>query len=155
MPAVIVVFEEESEFPLSLIEELGRSRLLRSLYFNGISNQRSSARPSPRVHPPTENHETANDFQRGSSTPALYMRADGLERVGLEDGGGLITAGESSDMLYSKVSPSDAEEELISASTSDSRGCKILFSNRGRTSIGRSSVSTEVGLVVSKGFNTD
>ncbi|GBN92770.1 hypothetical protein AVEN_247809-1 [Araneus ventricosus] len=37
----------------------------------------------------------------------------------LEEGGGQITAGEtskSSDMLYSNVSPSDAEEELISAS---------------------------------------
>ncbi|GBO27900.1 hypothetical protein AVEN_275548-1 [Araneus ventricosus] len=48
----------------------------------------------------------------------------------LEEGGGLMTAGESSkfsDMLYSNVSPSDAEEELISASASDSRDCKILF----------------------------
>ncbi|GBM81209.1 Transposon Ty3-I Gag-Pol polyprotein [Araneus ventricosus] len=44
----------------------------------------------------------------------------------LEGGGGLITAGESSkssDMLYSKASSSDAEEELISASASDSRDC--------------------------------
>ncbi|GBN18195.1 hypothetical protein AVEN_10011-1 [Araneus ventricosus] len=40
MPAVIVVFERENEFPLSLIEELGRSRILRSLYFNGLRNQR-------------------------------------------------------------------------------------------------------------------
>ncbi|GBM31827.1 hypothetical protein AVEN_56927-1, partial [Araneus ventricosus] len=43
---------------------------------------------------------------------------------GLEGGGGLKTAGEtskSSDMLYSKASSSDKEEELISASASDSR----------------------------------
>ncbi|GBL80541.1 hypothetical protein AVEN_61803-1 [Araneus ventricosus] len=74
---------------------------------------------------------------------------------GLEGGGGLITAGESSDMLYSKASSSDAEEELISASASDSRDCKILFSNGGRTAIGKSSMSTEVGVVVGKGFNVD
>ncbi|GBN22458.1 hypothetical protein AVEN_80395-1 [Araneus ventricosus] len=40
MPAVIVVFLGDSEFPLSLIEELKRSRILRSLYFNGLRNQR-------------------------------------------------------------------------------------------------------------------
>ncbi|GBN80821.1 hypothetical protein AVEN_146482-1 [Araneus ventricosus] len=40
LPAVIVVFEGESEFPLSLVEELGRSSILRSLYFNGLRNQR-------------------------------------------------------------------------------------------------------------------
>ncbi|GBM81366.1 hypothetical protein AVEN_50824-1 [Araneus ventricosus] len=71
-------------------------------------------------------------------------------------GGGLITAGESSkssDMLYSKASSSDAEEELISASASDSRDYKILFSNGGRTAIGKSSMSTEVGVVLGKGFN--
>ncbi|GBM61019.1 hypothetical protein AVEN_264356-1 [Araneus ventricosus] len=65
----------------------------------------------------------------------------------LEEGGGLMTAGESSkssDMLYYNVSPSE-EEELISASASDSRDCKILFSNGGRTAIGKSSMSTEVG----------
>ncbi|GBL79419.1 hypothetical protein AVEN_92597-1 [Araneus ventricosus] len=39
----------------------------------------SSARPSPRVLSPTENHELAQDFQRGSSSPAPYMGADGLE----------------------------------------------------------------------------
>ncbi|GBM80662.1 hypothetical protein AVEN_87568-1 [Araneus ventricosus] len=78
--------------------------------------------------------------------------------IGLEGGGGLIAAGESSkssDMLYSKSSSSDAEEELISASASDSRDCKMLFSNGGRTAIGKSSMSTEVGLVVGKGFNAD
>ncbi|GBM72891.1 hypothetical protein AVEN_106223-1 [Araneus ventricosus] len=32
---------------------------------------------------PTENHEPAQDFQRGSSSPAQYMRADGLEKIGL------------------------------------------------------------------------
>ncbi|GBM61002.1 hypothetical protein AVEN_264344-1 [Araneus ventricosus] len=65
---------------------------------------------------------------------------------GLEEGGGLITAGESSkssDMSYSK------------ASSTDSRDCKTVFSNGGRTAIGRSSVSTEVGLGVAKGFDTD
>ncbi|GBM49550.1 hypothetical protein AVEN_1883-1 [Araneus ventricosus] len=40
MPAGIVVFEWESEFPLSSIEELGRPRILRSLYFNGHRNQK-------------------------------------------------------------------------------------------------------------------
>ncbi|GBN54956.1 hypothetical protein AVEN_80117-1 [Araneus ventricosus] len=40
MPAVIVVFERESEFSLSLIEELGRSHILRSFYFNDLRNQR-------------------------------------------------------------------------------------------------------------------
>ncbi|GBN32236.1 hypothetical protein AVEN_155648-1 [Araneus ventricosus] len=39
----------------------------------------SSARPSPRVLSPTENHEPAQDFQRGSSSPTPYKRADGLE----------------------------------------------------------------------------
>ncbi|GBM03319.1 hypothetical protein AVEN_256872-1 [Araneus ventricosus] len=39
----------------------------------------SSARPSPRVRSPTENHEPAQDFQRGPSSPAPYMRADSLE----------------------------------------------------------------------------
>ncbi|GBN86013.1 hypothetical protein AVEN_95512-1, partial [Araneus ventricosus] len=42
----------------------------------------SSARPSPRVRSPTENHEPAQDFQRGSSSPAPYTRADGLEKIG-------------------------------------------------------------------------
>ncbi|GBN99945.1 hypothetical protein AVEN_267361-1 [Araneus ventricosus] len=68
---------------------------------------------------------------------------------GLEEGGGLVTASESSkssDMSYSKASSSDKEEELISASASDARDCKSAFSNGGRTAIGRSSVSTEVGL---------
>ncbi|GBN55083.1 hypothetical protein AVEN_207375-1 [Araneus ventricosus] len=40
MPAVIAVSEEESEFSLSLIDELGRTRILMSLYFNGHRNQR-------------------------------------------------------------------------------------------------------------------
>ncbi|GBM02464.1 hypothetical protein AVEN_76510-1 [Araneus ventricosus] len=48
MPAaVIVVFEGESETPLSLIEELGRSRILRSLYFNGLRNQRVKTLSGP------------------------------------------------------------------------------------------------------------
>ncbi|GBM69067.1 hypothetical protein AVEN_243373-1 [Araneus ventricosus] len=82
----------------------------------------------------------------------------GGQRPSLEGGGGLIAAGESSkssDMWYSKAFSSDAEEELISASASDSRDCKMLFSNGGRTAIGKSSMSTEVGLVVGKGFNAD
>ncbi|GBM48857.1 hypothetical protein AVEN_36915-1 [Araneus ventricosus] len=59
---------------------------------------------------------------------------------GLEEGGGLLTASESSkssDILYSKASSSD-KEELISASASDSRDYKTVtvFSNRGRTAIG-------------------
>ncbi|GBL60770.1 hypothetical protein AVEN_228781-1, partial [Araneus ventricosus] len=57
-----------------------------------------------------------------------------------EEGEGLITAGESSkssDKSYSKTTSSD-EEELISASASDSRDCKSCFSNGGRTAIGRS-----------------
>ncbi|GBO30042.1 hypothetical protein AVEN_231469-1 [Araneus ventricosus] len=40
MPAVIVAFGGRSEVPLSLIEDLGRSRILRSLSFNGLRNQR-------------------------------------------------------------------------------------------------------------------
>ncbi|GBN49108.1 hypothetical protein AVEN_206913-1 [Araneus ventricosus] len=40
MPAAIVVFEGESEFPLSLIEKLGHSPILRFLYLNGLRNQR-------------------------------------------------------------------------------------------------------------------
>ncbi|GBN40501.1 hypothetical protein AVEN_275207-1 [Araneus ventricosus] len=47
----------------------------------------------------------------------------------LEEDGGLKNAGESSkssDMLYSKAFSSDKEEELISASASDSRDCKSL-----------------------------
>ncbi|GBM04591.1 hypothetical protein AVEN_93988-1 [Araneus ventricosus] len=40
-----------------------------------------SARPSPRVRSPIENHEPAQDFQRGSSSPPPYMRADGLEKI--------------------------------------------------------------------------
>ncbi|GBN36039.1 hypothetical protein AVEN_122354-1 [Araneus ventricosus] len=39
----------------------------------------SSARPSPRLRSLTENHEPAQDFQRGSSSPAPYMREDGVE----------------------------------------------------------------------------
>ncbi|GBO14731.1 hypothetical protein AVEN_59425-1 [Araneus ventricosus] len=77
---------------------------------------------------------------------------------GLEEGGGLITAGESSkssDMLYSKASSSDAGEELISASASDYRDCRSIFSNGGRTAIGKSSMSTEVDVVVGRGFNVD
>ncbi|GBO16190.1 hypothetical protein AVEN_80384-1 [Araneus ventricosus] len=87
------------------------------------------------------------------SLPSVYLRTGSLE-----GGGGLITAGESSkssDMLYSKASSSDAEEELISASASDSRDCKILFSNGGRTAIGKSLMSTEVGLAITEGFNAD
>ncbi|GBN52817.1 hypothetical protein AVEN_224889-1 [Araneus ventricosus] len=45
MPAVIVVFEGESEFPLSLIEEFGRFRILRSLYFSALRNQRVKTVP--------------------------------------------------------------------------------------------------------------
>ncbi|GBO20650.1 hypothetical protein AVEN_94597-1 [Araneus ventricosus] len=40
VPAVIVIFEEGSEFPLSWKEELGRSRILSSLYTNDLMNQR-------------------------------------------------------------------------------------------------------------------
>ncbi|GBN58477.1 hypothetical protein AVEN_187355-1 [Araneus ventricosus] len=58
-------------------------------------------------------------------------------------------------VLRHVASSFDAEEELISASASNSRDCKILFSNGGRTAIGKSSMSTEVGLVVGKGFNAD
>ncbi|GBN39925.1 hypothetical protein AVEN_21760-1, partial [Araneus ventricosus] len=57
----------------------------------------------------------------------------------LEEGGGLITAGEfskSSDMSYSEASSSDKEEELISASASDSRDCKTVFSNGGSWLVG-------------------
>ncbi|GBN78088.1 hypothetical protein AVEN_55803-1 [Araneus ventricosus] len=36
--AVNAVFERGSEFPLSLKERLGRSRILRSLYSNGLSD---------------------------------------------------------------------------------------------------------------------
>ncbi|GBN50304.1 hypothetical protein AVEN_109240-1 [Araneus ventricosus] len=46
----------------------------------------------------------------------------------------------SSDMLYSKASSSDEEEELISASASDSRDRKTIFSNGGRTAIGAPSL---------------
>ncbi|GBM55065.1 hypothetical protein AVEN_145128-1 [Araneus ventricosus] len=42
---------------------------------------KSSARPSPRVRSPTENHEPAQGFQRGSFSPAPYMIADGLEKI--------------------------------------------------------------------------
>ncbi|GBN60545.1 hypothetical protein AVEN_171021-1 [Araneus ventricosus] len=46
----IVVFEGEREFPVSLIEELGLSRILRSLYFNGLRNQRVKAGHSSALH---------------------------------------------------------------------------------------------------------
>ncbi|GBN11555.1 hypothetical protein AVEN_246253-1 [Araneus ventricosus] len=104
-----------------------------------------------RVFIPEEDRIRKSPSQRYKSFGPAHIR-------NLEEGGGLITAGESSkssDMLYSNVSPSDAEEELISASASDSRDCKTVFSNGGRTAIGRNSVSTEVGLEVSKGFNAD
>ncbi|GBN55116.1 hypothetical protein AVEN_10517-1 [Araneus ventricosus] len=52
----------------------------------------------------------------------ISSKAEGIEEGklerSLEGGGGLIAAGESSkssDILYSKASSSDAEEELISA----------------------------------------
>ncbi|GBN56504.1 hypothetical protein AVEN_119356-1 [Araneus ventricosus] len=95
------------------------------------------------------NDDLFYDIGATASTPGL---------VGLEEGGGLITAGESSkssDMLYSKASSSDAKEELISASASDSRDCRSIFSNGGRTAIGKSSMSTEVDVVVGRGFNVD
>ncbi|GBL88371.1 hypothetical protein AVEN_103029-1 [Araneus ventricosus] len=44
MPAVIVVFEGESEFPSFFIEDLGRSRILRSRYFNGLRIQKGLGR---------------------------------------------------------------------------------------------------------------
>ncbi|GBN59499.1 hypothetical protein AVEN_106545-1 [Araneus ventricosus] len=73
MPAVVVVFEGESEFSLSLIEELGRSRILWSLYFNGfgfrglkarkhVSDSAVERRPVGRVHP--------MEFLEGKSFPA-------------------------------------------------------------------------------------
>ncbi|GBN32229.1 hypothetical protein AVEN_78362-1 [Araneus ventricosus] len=78
------------------------------------------------------------DLQRRWRYLSLQVRfkfdASNFAMVGLEGGGGLITAGESSkssDMLYSKASSSDAEEELISASASDSRDCNILFPMEG------------------------
>ncbi|GBN99249.1 hypothetical protein AVEN_202756-1 [Araneus ventricosus] len=77
---------------------------------------------------------------------------------GLEEGGGLITAGESSkssDMLYSRHPLLMQREELISASASDSRDCKILFLMEGGAAIGKSSMSTEVGLAITRGFNAD
>ncbi|GBN20361.1 hypothetical protein AVEN_92707-1, partial [Araneus ventricosus] len=40
VPAVIFIFEGESEIPLSLLEELGHSHIFWSLYFNGLKNQR-------------------------------------------------------------------------------------------------------------------
>ncbi|GBN63198.1 hypothetical protein AVEN_274952-1 [Araneus ventricosus] len=70
---------------------------------------------------------------------SVYMEQ--IQLPNLEEGGGLIPAGKSSkssDMLYSNVSPSDAEEELISKLASDSRDCKILFTNGGRTAIVKS-----------------
>ncbi|GBM82543.1 hypothetical protein AVEN_29331-1 [Araneus ventricosus] len=77
---------------------------------------------------------------------ALKRHRRMCKSIGFEESGGLVTAGESSkssDMLYSKASSADTKEELISASASDSRDCKSIFSNGGRTAIGRSSVSTE------------
>ncbi|GBO27459.1 hypothetical protein AVEN_177238-1 [Araneus ventricosus] len=41
----------------------------------------SSARLSPRVRSPTENHEPTQDFQKGSSSPTPYMRADDYRRT--------------------------------------------------------------------------
>ncbi|GBM65954.1 hypothetical protein AVEN_152170-1 [Araneus ventricosus] len=84
------------------------------------------------------------EADQASKTVPLML--ENFVPLGLEEGGGLIIAGESSkssDMLYSKASSSDKEEELISASASDSRDCKIVFFNGGRTAIGRSSVSTK------------
>ncbi|CAL1290498.1 unnamed protein product, partial [Larinioides sclopetarius] len=40
---------------------------------------------------------------------------------------------------------SEKQEELISASASDSRDCKSLFSNGGRTATEGSSMSSEIG----------
>ncbi|GBM22730.1 hypothetical protein AVEN_81485-1 [Araneus ventricosus] len=61
-----------------------------------------------------------------------------MKHLGFAKGGGLTTFDESSkssDILYSNVSPSDAEEELISASPSDFRHCTNIFSADGRTGI--------------------
>ncbi|GBN47624.1 hypothetical protein AVEN_110398-1 [Araneus ventricosus] len=73
---------------------------------------------------------------------------------GLEEGGGLVTAGESSkssDILYSNVSPNDAEEELISASASDARDCKTLFSPKGGKDIDKAAEAAKgVNLVSSQ-----
>ncbi|GBN27510.1 Transposable element Tcb1 transposase [Araneus ventricosus] len=60
---------------------------------------------------------------RANIVDECLQSEDITRMVGLEGGGGLIAAGESSkssDMLYSKASSFDAEEELISASASDS-----------------------------------
>ncbi|GBM63384.1 hypothetical protein AVEN_64627-1 [Araneus ventricosus] len=60
----------------------------------------------------------------------LITNKDGCHLSSLVQGGGLITLGESSkfsDMLYSKVSSSDKEEELISASASNFRDFKSFF----------------------------
>ncbi|GBO20248.1 hypothetical protein AVEN_188045-1 [Araneus ventricosus] len=75
-----------------------------------------------------------------SEVTLLYFPGCAISVDSLEGGGGLIAAGESaksSDMLYSKESSSE-KEELISASASDSRDCKSIFSNGGRTAIVKS-----------------
>ncbi|GBL82173.1 hypothetical protein AVEN_252369-1 [Araneus ventricosus] len=98
------------------------------------------------------------DFDQQVARSKLFSGFYLTDSFGLEGSGGLITAGESSkssDMLYSNASSSDKEDELISASVSDSRDCRSIFSNGGRTAIGKISMSTEVGVVVGKGFNVD
>ncbi|GBN29224.1 hypothetical protein AVEN_151161-1 [Araneus ventricosus] len=86
--------------------------------------------------------ELENSILEDNNEVDLDTSANFVEYVeSLEEGGGLVTAGESSkssDMFYSKASSSDKEEELISASASDSRDCKTVFSNGGRTAIGGS-----------------
>ncbi|GBM60949.1 hypothetical protein AVEN_192400-1 [Araneus ventricosus] len=42
-----------------------------------LERSKSMSKTKSRVRPPTENHEPAQDYQRGSSSPATYMRADG------------------------------------------------------------------------------
>ncbi|GBN83143.1 hypothetical protein AVEN_102041-1 [Araneus ventricosus] len=58
-------------------------------------------------------------------------------------------------MKSSFTYPRGKRRSSSKASASDSRDCNIFLSSGGRTTIGRSSVSTEVGLGVSKGFNAD
>ncbi|GBL87399.1 hypothetical protein AVEN_118344-1 [Araneus ventricosus] len=69
--------EEVASNPCTTTGKNAELRMVRTL--NSGETGRSSARPRPRVRSPTEYHEPVQDFQRGSSSPTPYMRADVLE----------------------------------------------------------------------------
>ncbi|GBN30744.1 hypothetical protein AVEN_166959-1 [Araneus ventricosus] len=69
LPAVIVVFEGEGEFSFSLKEEHGRSCILRSLYYNGLRNQRVKSYVVAKRYPADE----VRKFGEGDASSCVIL----------------------------------------------------------------------------------